>query len=157
MWMSIWYLKVTSLCLVSRFQTLIVLSSDEETILQASACKHRITPVWPSEVIQSKVDKQTPVSKFHSLMVESREPEMTLLPSIDKVVTESSWPFKVLRMDDLMPNIDHTLMVLSSDPERKIPGWAFHGTCMHKTRPWWPLSVASHRPLFRHHNFKVSS
>ena len=80
------HLKVTSLWPVSNSQTFKVLSSDEDTILQESACKHLMTPVWPSEVIQSKVLEQRPVSKSHNLMVLTNDPEIILVPKIKKKI-----------------------------------------------------------------------
>ena len=81
---NFFYLKVTSLWPVSNSQTFKVLSSDEDTILQESACKHLMTPVWPSEVIQSKVLEQRPVSKSHNFIVLSNDPEIILVPKLEK-------------------------------------------------------------------------
>ena len=49
------------------------------------------------------------------------------------------------------------LIDLSSEPDKNMPGWAAQGTCIHSTRPLWPRRVASQRPVFKHHNFNVSS
>ena len=43
---------------------------------QASVWRHLTTPVCPSEDIQSRVERQSPVFRSHSLMVRSREPLM---------------------------------------------------------------------------------
>ena len=49
------------------------------------------------------------------------------------------------------------LIDLSSEPDKNMPGWAAQGTCIHSTLPLWPRRVASQRPVFKHHNFNVSS
>ena len=49
------------------------------------------------------------------------------------------------------------LIDLSSEPDKNMPGWAAQGTCIQSTLPLWPRRVASQRPVFKHHNFNVSS
>ena len=50
-----------------------------------------ILPVCPSELIQSKVERQSPESKLQTLIVESKDPEIIFRPSaMLKVVTEFS-------------------------------------------------------------------
>lgn len=116
---SVWFCNVISRW-PTEFHTLIVLSSPALTILQLSACRHLkdtihqeinskewrirattkkgrnlMTPVWPSDFIQSSVLKHVPELRSQNLMVRSSDPLMIFLESKVRQVTASSCPCRL--------------------------------------------------------------
>jgi len=142
--------------------TLSVLSSAALTMRQLSACRQRMTPVWPSCCIQSSVLSQRPERTSQNLMVQSRLPDTMRLASNCRHVTafwcalcSVSTHCPLARSHTCFAHAHSrgqaqaqqlpTLIVLSADPDTILRS----SNCRHSTASSWPLStLLEHDQLF---------